>query len=81
MRKCIMIVIPEVIREAKFDLMDPETGKERPLTIEEQAELQNYEDKLSNYLITSTVLDKWPINGDWDQVIDDKGPYLSKRWQ
>lgn len=73
MRRCIMIVIPEVIKKPKFDLEE-----DRPLTIEEKAEVQDYEDKLSNYINTSTVLNAWPVNGDWDQVIDDKGPIYLK---
>ena len=73
MRRCVMIVIPEVIKKPKFDL-----GEDRPLTIEEKAEVADYEDKLSNYIDTSTVLNTWPVNGEWDQVIDDKGPIYLK---
>ena len=73
MRRCVMIVIPEVVREPKFDL-----GEGRELTIEEQTKLQDYEDKLSNYIDTSTVPNAWPVNGEWDQVIDDKGPIYLK---
>ncbi len=65
----IVIVIPEVVQEPKFDLKEDEK-----LTIEQEAELQDYEDRLSNYTEIWTDLNKWPVNGDWEQVIDDKGP-------
>ena len=65
----IVIIIPEVIREPEFDL-----GKGDDLTIEQQAELQDYEDRLTNYIAIWIDLNKWPVNGEWRQVIDDKGP-------
>lgn len=68
-----MIAIPEVTREPKFDL-----GEGRPLTLKELAEITDYDDRLANYTTTSTELDTWPINGDWKQVIDDKGPIYIK---
>lgn len=77
MRRSIMIVIPEVLAEPKFDLGDPP----RALSLAELAEIADYEAKLSNYTDISTVLDKWPVNGDWDQVIDDKGPIHIKNGQ
>lgn len=68
-----MIVIPEVVREPKFDL-----GEDQSLTLEQVAEAEDYEDRLSNYTKTATALDKWPVNGDWERVIDDKGPIYIK---
>ena len=73
-RKSVIIVIPEVVREPKFDLIDPKTKEERPLTLEELADIADYENRLSNYTDIAIILDTWPVNGDWDRVIDDKGP-------
>lgn len=73
MRKYVIIVIPEVIRKPKFNL-----GEDQELTLDEQVKLQDYEDKLSNYIDISTILNTWPINGDWKKVIDDKGPIYIK---
>jgi len=72
-----MIIIPEA-KEPKFDLSTTVSGEYRELTIEELVKITDYEAKLSNYTKTSTVLDTWPVNGDWKQVIDDKGPIYLK---
>ncbi len=65
----IVIVIPEIVREPKFDLKENEE-----LSLEQLAEITDYENRRSNYTDIWVDLNKWPVNGDWEQVIDDKGP-------
>jgi hypothetical protein len=69
----IVIIIPEVVREPKFDLEEGEG-----LSMEQQSELSDYQDRLSNYASIFSDLNKWPVNDDWNQVIDDKGPIVIK---
>lgn len=33
---------------------------------------------ISNFDVISTVVNKWPVNGEWEQVIDDNGPIYLK---
>ncbi len=75
----LIIVIPEITKKPKFDLVDPETAEERELTLEEQSELDNHTEVAGNYLDISDTLDTtWPFNNDWETIIGNQATIYTK---
>lgn len=75
----LILLIPAVISVPIFDLVDPETGEEREMTPEEQTELDDYLARLENYNAFASVLNQWPLNGVYEEVINcNKAPTWEK---
>jgi len=77
--KTIILIIPKLKLQPRFDLVDPETGLEREMIDDEKVELEQYETLEKNYtkLLARTM--KWPITGKYQQVISKQGIPLLKK--
>jgi len=74
----IILLIPKVIAKPIFNLTDKD-GIERELTKDEAIQLQDYESRLDNWNKFSDIINKWPVNGDYKDIVSyKKAPIVKK---
>ena len=80
----IIMVLPELKPKPVFDLVDPETGLTRDVTVEEEIELKKYEGQEKTWETIESFCNGLPLEGVFQKVISRNSPvYLKggKRWQ
>jgi len=68
----IIILIPKILPEPKFDLVDIETGIEREITKDEKAQLLAYEESCIKYNKCQKVISGWFVSGTYEDIINQR---------